>query len=451
MSLFHDFTAHYRDQDLMRSGDPLLLAVSGGLDSVVLTWLCKQAGFNCIIAHCNFQLRAEESDRDEQFVRELGASLNIPFHVERFDTLQYADQHSCSVQEAARELRYAWFSELSATEKLNDQERLILTAHHASDNAETVLMHFVRGTGLTGLAGIPARHGKIRRPLLPFTRNVIQQYAKEEGLTFVEDSSNAAEKYTRNYFRQTIIPSIGKVFPAVESNLLDNITRFKETGALYDQLVEGLRKKTGRTKGREWHVPAKQLLAFKNRALVYAFYSPYGFGEKQVDEILKLAVSGSGKYIQSPDGRYRIIHHRHWLITAPIESTEAANYILERAGEVIRFGDQLIETKLSDATGKIPAGDENTVHVDADVAVFPLLIRKWKTGDYFYPLGMRKKKKLSRFFIDQKLSKTEKEKTWVLESAQRVAWVMGQRIDDRMKITASTKNILTVTIRQERP
>ncbi len=435
----------------MRSGDPLLLAVSGGLDSVVLTYLCKQAGFDCIIAHCNFQLRAEESERDEQFVRELGASLNMPVHLKRFDTLQYAEQHSCSVQEAARALRYAWFHELSVSEKMKDQERLILTAHQASDNAETVLMHFVRGTGLAGLAGIPARQGKIRRPLLPFTRNSIQQYAKAEGYSFVEDSSNAAEKYTRNYFRHTIIPAIGKVFPAVESNLLDNIERLKATGALYDQLVEGLRKKTGRTKGKEWHVPAKQLLSFNNRALVYAFYAPYGFGEKQVDEILKLAVSESGKYIRSPDGRYRIIHHRHWLITAPVESTEAANYIIERAGEIIRFGDRVIETKISEATGKIPAGDEYTVHLDADTALFPLLIRKWKTGDYFYPLGMRKKKKLARFFIDQKLSKTDKEKAWVLESAQRVAWVVGQRIDDRMKVTPSTKKILTVTVRQERP
>lgn len=450
MPLLSDLISHIEQRELFRTGDPLLLAVSGGLDSVVMAHLFKRAGYDCIIAHCNFQLRGAESDRDERFVQDLAAQLHFPYRVQCFATTDHAATQKCSVQESARSLRYAWFRELAEQEAVHGKARLILTAHQADDNGETVLMHFTRGTGLAGLAGIPERSGLIRRPLLIFTRERLQQWAEQEGIAYVDDSSNASAKYTRNHFRLHVIPAIAEVFPAVKHNLLDNIDRFRETAALFEMLVEQLRKKTGKTKGDEWHVPAKQLLAFGNRALIYAFYSPFGFGEKQVDEIIKLASSNSGRYITSPDQRYRIIRHRHWLIAAPLQPEHAGHFIISAAGMTQQFSDLELHTVLKVATGKPPGGDAHEVQIDAARISFPLLLRKWKTGDYFYPLGMPKKKKLARFFIDQKLTKTEKEKVWVLESAGRIVWVIGHRIDDRMKITASTKQLLTIAVRQKR-
>ncbi len=449
MPLLREFITHCQQRELLRTGDPLLLAVSGGLDSVVMTHLCKKAGFDCIIAHCNFQLRGAESKRDEQFVRELALQLNMPFHVQTFDTAAYANAQKCSNQEAARTLRYAWFAELAAQTAVENRPRLILTAHQADDNAETILMNFTRGTGLAGLAGIPERSGSIRRPLLAFTRERLAQYAEQEGIEYVDDSSNISTKYTRNHFRHNVIPAIAEVFPSVKHNLLDNIERFRETGVLYDTMVQQLRKKTGKIKGDEWHVPAKQLLAFNNRALIYAFYSPYGFGEKQVDEIIKLASSSSGRYITAPDQRFRIIRHRHWLITAPVRSDNTGHYMISAAGITQHFSDQELHTELKPATGKTPEGDALHVQLDAARITFPLLLRKWKAGDYFYPLGMPKKKKLARFFIDRKLSGTEKEKVWVLESEGRIIWVIGHRMDDRFKVTASTRQVLVVTVRQK--
>jgi tRNA(Ile)-lysidine synthase len=443
MSLLSKFQSIIKQQNLFSPKDKLLLAVSGGVDSVVLFELCKQAGYGFIIAHCNFQLRGVENDRDEKFVKELGKKYQVEVLVKKFETEKYATENKLSTQEAARKLRYDWFEEL--IDQLTDKPiNYLITAHHADDNIESLLMNFFRGTGLHGLTGIPASNNYIRRPLLEIPKDELIEFANANKLEYVEDSSNQSSKYTRNFFRNEILPAISKVYPRVKENLHDNISRFKEIENLYQLTVGELKKKICKRKGNEIHVPVKQLMAFNNRALIYEIISPFDFHEKQVDEVIKLANSESGKYIQSPENSYRIIRHRHWFIISPVLATDSTNIIFDKKEKEINFssGKLCIET----TSNLKPQTLNSEATLDLKEISFPLLLRKWKTGDYFYPLGMKKKKKLSRFFIDLKLSKTEKEKVWVIESGQRIAWVVGYRIDDRFKITNKTKSVLKLNL-----
>lgn len=455
MSLLEKFNSTVRENNLFTSRDHLLLAVSGGVDSVVLCELCHQAGFSFSIAHCNFQLRGEESERDEKFVRQLGEKYGVDAIVNRFGTEAYASEKKISIQEAARELRYHWFSDLIENPRreapfslLASHFSLLLTAHHADDNNETLLMNFFRGTGLHGLTGIPETNGYIRRPLLEFSKEELLAFARDYQLDFVEDSSNQSVKYTRNFFRNELIPAISKVYPQVSQNLQENIHRFKEAEKLYRYAVNELKKKLCRFKGAEVHIPVKQLLQVNNRALIYEIIREYGFGEKQVDELIKLTASESGKFMEAPGGAFRIIKHRHWLIISPVRSVTAATIAISVMEETVLFEAGELKLKQSDHNGQPPPAAANEAWLDSRQLVFPLVLRKWKTGDYFYPLGMKKKKKLSRFFIDQKLSKTAKENCWVLESNKRIAWVIGHRIDDRFKLANTTSTVLKLILRQ---
>jgi tRNA(Ile)-lysidine synthase len=462
LNLLQRYQQIIKQKDLFSLKDKLLLAVSGGIDSVVLCELCKQAGYDFEIVHCNFQLRGEESKRDEEFVRKLGEKYKVEVKVKKFDTKKFAEENKMSIQEAARVLRYEWFEEivngqLSMVNKDSDKPTIhhspftihLLTAHHADDNAETVLMNFCRGTGLHGLTGIPVSYGNIKRPLLAFTKDELMLFAKENKLEFVEDSSNLSSKYTRNLFRNEIIPAISKVFPQVNENLNDNISRFKEIEKLYKLGVGDIKKKLVKEKGSEWHIPVKQLMGYNNRALIYEIIADFGFNEKQIDEVIKLAESDSGKYIDSPTLNYRIIRHRHWFIISPVNSVESGVIIVEEGIGNLEFGiGHLQIDTISDSQFQIPNSSDIGCF-DLKLIKFPLILRKWKTGDYFYPLGMKKKKKLSRFFIDQKLSKTEKEKTWVIEMDKKIIWVVGKRIDERFKVTEKTKKSLKISLIQK--
>ncbi len=471
MNLLSTFQQYILQQNLFSSKDHLLLAVSGGVDSIVLTDLCYKAGYKFSLAHCNFQLRGKESDADETFVRSLGEKYKVEVLVKKFDTEKYAAAKKLSIQEAARVLRYEWFEELvllqtpPSDELVEDRSSSrqtgasdgagsthysslithLLTAHHADDNNETLLMNFFRGTGLHGLTGIPVAYGHVKRPLLSFTKNELMVYAEENKLKYREDSSNSSSKYTRNFFRNEIIPAISKVYLQVNENLQDNINRFKEIEQLYKLSTQAIIKKLCKQKGAEIHISVKQLMHYRNKALIYEIIHPYGFSEKQIDEVLKLAGSDSGKYIDAASMYFRMIKHRHWFIIAPALSAEAQNIIIKESDENIQYeaGSMTIE-KLSGSNESISTS-QTVATMDESKIQFPLLLRKWKQGDYFYPLGMKKKKKVARFFIDQKLSKTEKEKAWVIESNQRIVWIVGQRIDDRFKITPSTKKILKIS------
>ena len=468
---------YIQQHHLFQPKDQLLLAVSGGVDSVVLVDLCAKSGYQFRIAHCNFQLRGEESEGDEAFVRSLGEKYNVEVLVKEFDTDKYATENKLSIQEAARVLRYEWFEELvlrltpSSDELIEGSSSFrptetsdeaapthhspltthvssthLLTAHHADDNNETLLMNFFRGTGLHGLTGIPVSYGHIKRPLLSFTKEELLQYAAENKLQYRDDSSNQSSKYTRNFFRNELIPAIENVYPQVKQNLQDNIDRFKSIEALYKLTTQQLIKKLCKQKGAEVHIPAKQLLQYNNRALIYEIIKPFGFTEKQIAEVEKLAVAETGKFIHSPVLAFRIIKNRAWLVIALAEDAELGHVIVQGTGTT-GFAAGLLEVKQM-LNSQLPIPNSNTeVLLDAKHITFPLLLRKWKTGDYFYPLGMKKKKKLARFFIDQKLSKTDKENVWVLESNKKIIWVVGHRIDDRFKLTDATQSILQLTLK----
>ena len=472
MSLLQRFQEFIQQQNLFHPKDRLLLAVSGGVDSVVLCELCQQSAYNLTIAHCNFQLRGEESERDEKFVRELGKKYNVEVLVKKFDTEKYAEENKKGIQEAARDLRYEWFKQVVSRESsvvsrqtsnlkretLNGKRqnensshvsRLtshVLIAHHADDNIETLMMNFFRGTGLHGLEGIPVMHQYIRRPLLPFWKEELVLFAKENKLEFVEDSSNQSVKYTRNLFRNEIIPLISKVYPQVKRNLQDNINRFNEIQRLYQISVDEIKKKLCKIKNDEVHIPIKQFMAYQNRALIFEIISGYGFTERQVDEVIKLAEAGSGKFIQSPSTPHRIIKFRNWFIISKERAADANTIVIEEGVKVVQcsmFNVQFSSIQISNLKSQI---SNSIACIDADEITFPLILRKWKQGDYFYPLGMKKKKKLARFFIDQKLSKTEKEKAWVIEMNKKIVWVVGMRIDDRFKVTEKTKKIFKISL-----
>ena len=344
-------------------------------------------------------------------------------------------------------MRYEWFEELAVNPESGVGNLVLLnivTAHHKDDNMETLLMNFFRGTGLHGLTGIPAAYGQIKRPLLSFSKEEILAFAKEQQLDYVEDSSNQSSKYTRNFFRNELIPAISKVYPQVKDNLQDNIDRFKQIEKLYQLSVGAIKKKLLKEKGAEVHIPVKQLMGYHNRALIYEIIKEYGFQEKQVEELVKLAASDSGKYIESPVLQYRIIKHRHWFIISPVQSVASTAIVIEEKDKQVIFEQGILRVE---TTSDIKPETSNFIaNIDFNKVTFPLLLRKWKTGDYFYPLGMTRKKKISRFFIDQKLSKTAKENAWVIESDKRIIWVVGHRIDERVKIIPSTKKSLKLSL-----
>ena len=455
MNLLKEFRQFVKQQNLFQPKDKLLLAVSGGVDSVVLCELCKQAGYNFIIAHCNFQLRGEESERDENFVREIGKKYEVEVLVKKFETEKYATENKLSIQVAARELRYSWFNELLADLKVSSKSSGskippwgvggLLTAHHANDNIETLLMNFFKGTGINGLHGILPKQGNIIRPLLFAKKEELTAFAISNNLNFVEDSSNALDKYTRNYFRNQLIPGLQKVFPQVEDNLLNNMERFREIELLYNQSVQLEKKKLLEKKGNEIHIPVLKLLKIPAlNTVVYEIIKDFGFTAHQTNEVADLLKSETGKYISS--ATHRIIKNRNWLIIALNKTIEAGNIFIEENDKHIEFQQGKISIEMLPAANcQLPTANW-VAQLNAAEIKFPLLLRKWKTGDYFYPLGMTKKKKLNRFFIDQKLSPTQKEKTWVIEMDKKIIWVIGLRIDDRFKITDSTKNILQLSL-----
>ncbi len=423
----------------------LLLAVSGGLDSVVLTDLVAKSGINFSVLHCNFQLRGAESERDEEFVRSLAAKYGKQVYVTRFDTAAIVEEKKAAVQEVARELRYAWFEETRVALKANknDQQVYIAVAHHADDNVETVLMNLFRGTGLHGLTGMEPFRDTIVRPLLSFRKAELKAYAVLHQLAFVEDSSNTSNDYTRNYFRNELIPGIQKVFPSVENNLLHTINRLKEVELIYKTAVDKAKSSLLEKKGEEYHISV--LLWKQAKPLVtlsYELLKPFGFTSSQTFEAIKLLDADNSTYISSQT--HRLIRNRNWMIIAPLATDHKQMLIpIDPGDKSVDFAGGTLHISHTAST-QIPDANHLAL-INADGLVYPLLLRPWKQGDYFYPLGMPGKKKISRFLSDLKLSKTAKEKVWVLESGKKIIWVLGMRIDHRFRITDQTQRKLKLT------
>lgn len=427
----------------------LLLALSGGVDSTVLAYLLHQSGIDFVAAHINYQLRGDESNRDENFVVSLCKELNVSLLLKKVDTQQYMSEQDLSVQVAARQIRYNWFDEIrTADDSLSNT--WVLTAHHANDAIETSMMHFFRGTGIDGLKGIPSinRARKIFRPLLSFYKQQIEDFAAAEGISFIVDSSNATNHYTRNFFRNQLMPALTSIFPSVQENLLGNLRRFDEVSILYKQAVNTHLKKIMQQKGEEWHVPVlkwKSIQPFNS--LTWEIIEPFGFSTAQIIEVKKLLDGFNSSYIESPT--HRIIKNRSWMIIAPLADSKATYILIEDFGKFkiphgeLTVSTHAIESVKNDLNSSKSSSESVSIEwLDSNTIQFPILLRQWATGDYFYPLGMAKKKKVAKFLMDARLSKTAKEKIWVLEMDKKIIAIVGLRIDNRFRYNSATQQLL---------
>nr|WP_262896246.1 tRNA lysidine(34) synthetase TilS [Robertkochia sediminum] len=415
-----------------------MVASSGGLDSVVLTYLCKVVcGFETAIAHCNFQLRGEESERDARFVESLSEKWNLPVFTKRFDTKTYAQTNSVSTQVAARELRYTWFYELIETHGY----RYLLTGHHADDNLETFLINLSRGTGLDGLTGIPSVNGNVVRPMLPFSREAIETYAREKKLEWVEDSSNRDTKYLRNKIRHEVIPGLKGLNTTLIQNFNKTLEYLSGSASILEDHVNAMRSALFRKEDGLVKIPVASLKNLDpTGAYLYAFFHRYGFTEWQ--DVEHLLHGQTGKKVLS--ATHRLFRDRDYLILQKLEDLEndqATAYVIRKKNT--RFlGPVTLSFEQVDAithTGK------DVIYIDEGKLSYPLKLRKWQPGDRFEPFGLKGSKKLSKFFKDEKYSMADKERQWLLCDAQdRIVWVIGKRADNRFRVDEYTEEILRI-------
>ena len=417
----------------------IIVGVSGGTDSVALLHILVSLGYDCVIAHCNFHLRMEESDRDEEFVRELGKHINVSFYRIDFKTTEYASSEGISIEMAARDLRYNWFHEL--LKELDAQA--IAVAHHADDSIETMLMNLVRGTGLRGLTGIQPRNKKVVRPLLCCTRLELENYLIEEGLDHVEDSSNASTDYQRNKFRNEIIPLLEEVNPSARQTLYDSLLRFEGNLAIYQQAIDRIKEqiiyKTGgvirfniELIKQQVHIPT----------IMYELLQPYGFSPALIEQVTQNLDAESGKIFYSDN--YRLLKDRKYLLLSAREETTTDSYLIQEDDTELTEPIKLTLQKMTVVPGFKVSKERECVHLDAAQLHFPLQLRHWREGDSFFPFGMKQRQKVSDFFINNKLSMLEKEHSWLLVSGEDIVWIVGQRMDNRFRLTDETKEVVEV-------
>ncbi len=414
----------------------LLLATSGGIDSMVMVYLLHELNYSIALAHCNFQLRGLESFGDQNFVQEYAQLKEIPLFLTQFDTEAFAKDYKLSTQIAARELRYNWFYELLETESYD----YIITAHHADDVIETFIINLSRGTGLDGLVGIPEQNDKIIRPLLPFSREEIQEYAAQNHIQWREDSSNASDKYLRNKIRHHIVPLLKELNPHFLESFEKTCSYLKQSQELVEDAAVMVYQQVAQEEGETIRIDLKQLLRLPNyKSYLYQWLKEFGF--TAWEDIYDLVESQSGKQVFSSD--YRLLKDRIQLILSPIQEGDETVYLIEKDTQEIENPLMLVFSRVNE----ISKASHTTIFVDEDKLTFPLVLKRWEEGDSFQPFGMNgKTKKLSKLFKDEKLSLIEKENAWVLWSANQIVWVVGIRQDERFKIDDSTKKILKIDL-----
>ena len=422
----------------------LLLAVSGGIDSCVLAEAFHQMGLDFGIAHCNFQLRGEDSNVDELLVKKLAAKYSVPLYTVRFDTEQYVEQKKVSIQVAARELRYGWLEEMRATHKYD----YIATAHHLNDNIETVVHNFIKGTGIKGLRGMQRKYGKIIRPLLEVSKADIEAFQKDHTLNYSEDSSNSSDKYTRNKIRHHLLPLIEQINPGFERGFVERLKIFTEIEELFEKRMNRVEKQLFLKRGADVYIPIKLLMKQSNRrSLLFEYLKPHGYNATLVDDILDGLQRDAGKQFLTASAR--LIKDRQFLILTTYKNDFTFIHVQVDDKEIM-LSNCKIQLRIEDADTVTIKKDKSYAYLDADKLEFPLLLRNWKMGDYFYPFGMKlKKQKVSKYFKDHKIPVHEKERVWILESNQKLAWLVGERIDERYKVTERTKKVLKIVVRYE--
>ena len=429
-----------RENRLFQAKDPVLLAVSGGVDSTVMSQLFKESGLRFGIAHLNFQLREGDSNEDEVFVGILAANLAVPFFVTRVETREYASAHKMSIQMAAREMRYQWLEMI----RKEHGYHFIATAHHLNDSAETVLLNIFRGTGIHGLHGIQPKHGKIVRPLLSFTKEELLNYAHDKQIEYREDKSNYETEYDRNKIRLEIVPLLEKFYPDIIKRFGENISKWSDAGRIYNHSISLLKKKIIAQNQDELFIsiPAlKQYSFFKT--LLFETIREFNFSPHQVDQIVEVLDGSAGKVFYSPT--HRLLKDRKNLVLSKIDTEHISETYITQSEKTVVAGLLKLRIETKAANDFVIPADARINCLDYDVLEFPLLLRKWERGDYFYPFGMKKKKKkISDYLIDRKIPLHEKENTLVIESGNRIACIVGERIDERFKVAPSTKKVFVI-------
>ena len=438
--MFDQFITNIKQKQLIKSGEKVLLAISGGIDSMVLLHLFERTGFEYGIAHCNFRLRGAESDGDEAFVHEQVEQHGTPAHFETFDTKEYASLKGISIEMAARELRYEFFERIRKEYEYD----YIVTAHHQDDLIETFFLNLSRKTGIRGLTGIKEKKGKLIRPLLFASREEIEKYASENFIPYREDSSNSEVVYQRNFLRHKILPLFSELNPAFKKNFMASVDNLKAAYDVYENAIgneiqQVLTKENGQT--------VVAISALQNsshpKTVLLEILSGYGFNASVVDAVYQSLDTLSGKQFFSKT--HRLVKDRDALFIQELKDDEDRVFYIEE-DDMELFAPFDISIERVDANDFTIIKDSNIGCIDIDEVQFPLLMRKWQQGDYFQPLGMTGFKKVSDFFIDQKMPLHEKENTWLLCSGKKIVWIMGYRLDNRFKVTDATQKVLKLKI-----
>lgn len=436
--MLEQFLNHIEQHELCKPTDRILLAVSGGLDSMVMLNLFKRSHHTIGVAHCNFQLRGSEADEDERFVADACKAADVPFFVKKFSTRDYATANKLSIQAAARELRYAWFQELMSEERFT----FLATAHHVNDSLETVLLKWVHGSSLESFAGIPVRNKKVIRPMLFATRTQLADFASEKGIMWRNDSSNDSDDYQRNFIRHQVVPRLKEINPALESTFLHGLKKITgELEFLRTQLEQWKAEHIHQKVGQVFINKAALLNATFSDSLLWRVVREYGFNIDQCHDMMQAMQSQSGKKFIGTS--HLLTLDRDHIIISPYDDAYEAVTIREKNESVVRG---VWEISIERTTSKEISTSSIVASLDADKVKFPITWRYWQPGDSFYPLGMENRKKLSDFLIDRKIPLANKNGISVLESDGEIIWVVGHRIDNRYKITPETKSVVTFSV-----
>lgn len=427
---------------LFNPNDRLLLAVSGGMDSMVMAELCFKHALNFAFIHCNFKLRDQESDEDEQFVKEVAGKYKVHAYCRSFDTLKHAQDAGISVQMAARELRYAYFEEIAYQ---HNYDR-IATAHHLDDQTETFFINLLRGCGIAGLHGINLKIGRIIRPMMFATRSEIEAFVKQNEISYREDQSNAEIKYMRNKIRHEVIPPLVEINPDLQKEMARNIRRLSGVEYIYRQAIINIIEEIVSEREGMISIDIDSLMENKAAAtILYEVIHPFGYKEDDIENILHGIGKQSGKRFYSQT--HQLLIDRNEILIVPVsdEQDQLMEYRINRDDSFFS-GPLNFRICTVDKKGFSIPTEKDSAALDLDKLHFPLTLRKWKQGDYFFPLGMKNRKKLSDLLIDEKYPLFKKENTWVLCSENEIVWVVGERIDERFKITDHTRRVFSLSI-----
>uniref|UniRef100_UPI0032168854 tRNA lysidine(34) synthetase TilS n=1 Tax=uncultured Draconibacterium sp. TaxID=1573823 RepID=UPI0032168854 len=438
--MFEQFIENIKQKQLFQTTEKVLLAISGGIDSMVLLHLFEKSGFDYGIVHCNFRLRGDESDGDEEFVKRQVLVHGVPAFFESFDTSEYSQLKGISIEMAARELRYEYFERI----RIENGYDYIVTAHHQDDLIETFFLNLSRKTGIKGLTGIKEKAGTLVRPLLFASRSDIERYASQNYIGFREDSTNNEVTYQRNFLRHKILPLFSELNPAFKKNFLASVENLKVAEQVYLGFLN--KEKADVVSTREGEVLIHILRLIESsypKPLLLEILSEFNFNTAVIDDVFQSLENESGKQFFSKT--HRLVKDREHLFISEIKNDEERIYYIEQ-DDMELFAPIDINIEKKDAEGFTIIKEANTACIDLDKIEFPLLIRKWKQGDYFQPLGMTGFKKVSDFFIDQKIPVHEKENTWLLCSGKKIVWIMGHRLDNRFKVSSDSAKVVVIKI-----